>query len=547
MERSSIVNLRRIEAKQNAFSIKLLTQIYSMRKIVFLLIVACSASCISSKKYNQKLKVKHSVDKLKSDLSSIKKSLEEAHPGLYWYISKEKLDFKFDSLQSLITDSMSSIEFYRMTAPVVSDVKCGHTRLIYSGLKLSAKEKAANKKKGPAPLSQLQYKVENDKLFISANKNIFFNNFTPGAEILSIDSIPTAQFLEKTKRLFSTDGYNQTFYDEVLNKSFASYYYLAFPKRDSNLIVLRDSSGLCIEYLKTEKADTTKSKITAEQRKKQQHETLAKRKIKKKNRYKGFDENQQPLLDFKIDTTLESTAILKVKSFSFPYNNFHKFFRESFKSLKENKIESLILDLRGNGGGNLMSCNLLFRYLYNKSHQFTTRADMKTRRFSTQKYIDKTAFTKFNEFILFPLLWVNNQINIKKDSLGYYSKLPTQKFKNPKKTHFDNNLIVLINGYSFSATSLLSANLQSVKRGYFIGEETGGGYNQCTAGSIPFINLPNTGLKLRLPLKEIRITEPRELIGRGVFPDLEVKPTILDVLKGKDVVMEKATEKVRQN
>ena len=518
-----------------------------MKKIILLLIVACLASCVSSKKYNQKLKVKHSVNKLKADLAIIKKSLEEAHPGLYWYITKEKLDFKFDSLQSLIKDSMSSVAFYRMTAPVISDVKCGHTRLIYAGLKLSKKEKAANKKKGSAPLSQLQYKVENDKLFIVANKNKGLNNFTPGAEIISIDSVPTAQFLLKTKSILSTDGYNQTFYEEVLNKSFAAYYYLTFPKRDSSLIVLRDSSGLCIEYLKTEKPDTIKSKITAEHRKKQQQETLVKRKIKNKKRYKGFDENKQPLLDFKIDTTLESTAVLKVKSFSFPNNNFHKFFRESFQILQESKIENLILDLRGNGGGNLMSCNLLFRYLYNQSHQFTKRADMKTRRFSSQKYVEKTALTKFNSIILFPVLWSMNQLLIKKDSLGYYKKLPTQKSKKPKINNFDNNLIVLINGYSFSATALLSANLQSVKRGYFIGEETGGGYNKCTAGSIPFINLPNTGLKLRLPLKEIKITQPRELIGRGVFPNLEVKPTLGDVLRGKDAVMDKAIEKICQN
>ena len=90
-----------------------------MRKIlIFLILGCCLASCVSSKKYNQKLKVKHPVEKLKADLAIIRSSLEEAHPGLYWYISKENLDFKFDSIQSLITDSMSSIEFYRMTAPI---------------------------------------------------------------------------------------------------------------------------------------------------------------------------------------------------------------------------------------------------------------------------------------------------------------------------------------------------------------------------------------------------------------------------------------------
>jgi len=103
---------------------------------------------------------------------------------------------------------------------------------------------------------------------------------------------------------------------------------------------------------------------------------------------------------------------------------------------------------------------------------------------------------------------------------------------------------VLTNGYSFSATSLLSANLQSVNRGTFIGQETGGGYNQCTAGRIPFLNLPNTGLKLRLPLKVIQITEKRKLYGKGVFPKYEVKESFEEVLKGKDLVMDEAMRKI---
>lgn len=518
-----------------------------MKKIIPFLIIIIFSSCVSSKKYNQKLKIKHSIDNLKQDLSIIKSSLEEAHPGVYWYITKEKLDFKFDSLQNLITDSMSSINFYRIIAPVVSEVKCGHTRLVYPGLKFSLKEKAANKKKGTAPLSQLQYKVEDNKLYIAANKNKALSNFKAGMQIISIDSLPTEQILQKTIRLFSSDGYNQTFYNEVLNKSFAAYYYLSFSRKDSSLLVLKDSAGLCAEWLTTEKQKIDKTKISTEQRKKQQKENLVKRKVNKKNRYRGLDENQQPLLDFKIDTSLNSTAILKVKSFSFPHNNFHKFFKESFKSVKENKIENLILDVRGNGGGNLMSCNLLFRYLYDQPHKFTDKPHAKKSFLNNLKYQEKSTGIKILEKIFYPVKILYKVILERKDSLGYYTYIPTAHQAMPKKLVFEGNLNVIINGYSFSATSLLSANLQSVKRGYFIGEESGGGYNQCSAGSIPYINLPNTGLKLRLPLKQIKIVQRRALVGRGVFPDLEVKPTIKDVVSGKDVVMEQAIKKNSQN
>jgi C-terminal processing protease CtpA/Prc len=133
---------------------------------------------------------------------------------------------------------------------------------------------------------------------------------------------------------------------------------------------------------------------------------------------------------------------------------------------------------------------------------------------------------------------------VKKDTTGYYTSFSTSKVLNPLDNNFKNNLIVLINGYSFSATSLLSANLQQVNRGVFVGEETGGGYNKCTAGTMPFINLPNTKLRLRLPLKVIQTTNQRKLEGRGVFPQYEVLETIQNVLAKKDVVMEKAKELV---
>lgn len=514
-----------------------------MKKILPLLLIFSLAACVSTKKYNYKLIVKHPINQLKTDLAIVKTSLEQAHPGLYWYISKEKLDFKFDSIQNSIKDSMPSLAFYKMVAPIVSEVKCGHTRLFYPKLKLSKKENNKEQKKGELPLKTLEYKVEDDKIFVVANKNKTLNGIKLGAQIISIDSVPVKQILANIKQLFTPDGYNLTFHNEVLNKVFSSYYYLAFAKKDSNLLVIKDSLGLRTVWLKPKKPKKEEERSKIKLTKQQKKEALAKKIFKHNNKYKGLDENQQPLLDFKIDTTLKNTAILKVKSFGLAYSSTNKFFKETFKSIAENKIENLVLDLRGNMGGNLFNNHLLFRYLYNKPHQFTGRADMKTRYFYNQKYIQKS----FTEHILNIVTYPAIQLSIKKDSLGYYKKFTIKNDGKELKNHFDGNLTVLINGLSFSATSLLAANLQSVNRGYFIGEETGGGYNQCSGGTIPYIVLPNTGLKLRLPLVAVKIVKTRALVGRGVFPDLEIKQTIDDVLKGNDVVMEKAKNKIAEN
>ena len=208
--------------------------------------------------------------------------------------------------------------------------------------------------------------------------------------------------------------------------------------------------------------------------------------------------------------------------------------------LEEKNIDCLVLDLRDNGGGNLMACNKLFRYLYNQRHQYTGKAYTKNSYLKRIKHRDNTLLVKTIGTVFYPLGSVSALIFERKDSLGYYTYLPKANERKPLKNVFNGDLKVLINGYSFSATSLLSANLQSVKRGIFIGEETGGGYNQCSAGSIPFVNLPNTGLKLRLPLKVIDIVKKRDWYGRGVFPDIQVKEHFEDVIKKKDVAMAEA-------
>src|SRR5690606_39414174 len=43
---------------------------------------------------------KYSVDQLKKDYSIYRNVLEEAHPGLYWYTSKDSMDYYFKDRKS---------------------------------------------------------------------------------------------------------------------------------------------------------------------------------------------------------------------------------------------------------------------------------------------------------------------------------------------------------------------------------------------------------------------------------------------------------------
>ena len=70
-----------------------------MKKLLLLTSVFLLLSCQSIKHFNDGLSQPIAVAKLQSDVDFSYKKLKQLHPKLYWYISKEKLDYKFDSLK----------------------------------------------------------------------------------------------------------------------------------------------------------------------------------------------------------------------------------------------------------------------------------------------------------------------------------------------------------------------------------------------------------------------------------------------------------------
>ena len=71
-----------------------------------------------------------------------------------------------------------------------------------------------------------------------------------------------------------------------------------------------------------------------------------------------------------------------------------------------------------------------------------------------------------------------------------------------------------------------------------MGEETGGAYNGTVAGQMPIITLPNSKNKVRIGLIRIGTLEKTDTIGRGVFPDVEIIPTVEEFKNKQDKAME---------
>jgi C-terminal processing protease CtpA/Prc len=106
----------------------------------------------------------------------------------------------------------------------------------------------------------------------------------------------------------------------------------------------------------------------------------------------------------------------------------------------------------------------------------------------------------------------------------------------PGKNNYKGKVYFLINGKSFSTTAEFCAIAKSNNRGKFIGEETGGGYYGNTSGARTTITLPNSKIKVNIPLhKYVMAVKKANHPDRGVIPDYIVSPGINEAISDKDV------------
>ena len=166
-------------------------------------------SCQSVRKNNLLLEKRIPVSELKKDIDFTYNKLKKFHPELYWYISKEDLDYKFDSLKTSLKEPITPNEFYFQLSPVIASINEGHLRLRALSRRYTKTEQKAFKNKRPL-FSLMDYQVVDDRLFIKENKENI-KDLKVGTEILKINGEDVSTLVKKYRKLISSDGKNQTY------------------------------------------------------------------------------------------------------------------------------------------------------------------------------------------------------------------------------------------------------------------------------------------------------------------------------------------------
>jgi hypothetical protein len=502
----------------------------SLNKITLLsLLVLIANSCASVEKNNASLNDLIPTEKLQADVDFTYKKLKQLHPKLYWYITKEKLDYKFDSLKNSIKAPMKSFEFYKKLSTVTNAVGQGHMYISPKVKLYTKKEIAAVAKKGNGPLSQFDFEIFNNKLYVVKNKS--YNKKIPvGSEVVAINGKPTTELIAQYDKFFTSDGYNKTFKSHGIIKRFGTFFTNENGIMDSLKYDFKINDSLKTYVIKRKIVDSTeikKAKIVL---------TKAQRKAKsKKNDLLGYDsERKLYMRNLRFMEKDSSIAIIKINGFQ--KGSYRQCYKQFFETIKKNNSKTLIIDLRNNGGGRLYEINNLYSYLADSSFVFIKPSEVtsKTSLFHVDYFKGRPFWAQPFLVAGAPIFYGYHFFKTHKYPDGKWYNSSNAKPKPLAENNFKGKIYVLINGGSFSASSIISSNLQGSKRAYFVGEETGGAYNGTVAGQMPLVKIPNAGLKVRVGLIVCTPFHQTNVEGRGIFPDKEIIPTLQDRINGVD-------------
>lgn len=513
----------------------------------FLLLIT---SCTSIKQKNSLVDKPVAIEKLKKDVDYAYLKLQKLQPALYWYISKEQLDRKFDSLKTTITKPLTSFEFYEKITPVINEVRQGHVATFPLSKTYTKKETKEMTKKGMGPFSQFDFMVFNEKLYVAKNKSVD-TTIAVGSEIVSIDNVSTSKLLKKYRKLLTSDGYNTTFYKHQLAKKFSTFYVYENGIKDSLLYQFKSNDSIRNVWIKRKKMDDlankTKDSVTKKPSKAENKKKLAALKSKRRhNSIHGFDEATKTYQrSLKFIENDSSVAVLKIKSFSI--GNYVPFYKEAFKRIKENKSKTLILDLRGNPGGRLAEINQLYSFLSDSAIAFADKSEVASKTsFFKRKYYGGGLAVNAVKTIVYPIYASFIFLKVKKEDGKYYYRTSENKVRPLPEERFKGKMYVLIDGGSFSASSIISSNLKGSKRAIFVGEETGGAFNGTVAGQMPIVELPHSRVKIRIGLMKIAAHYKTDEEGHGIRPDVEIIPTLEDKINENDPEMNWILNDIKQ-
>jgi C-terminal processing protease CtpA/Prc len=202
-------------------------------------------------------------------------------------------------------------------------------------------------------------------------------------------------------------------------------------------------------------------------------------------------------------------------------------------------IPNLVIDLRGNEGGDSIGDSLLPWFVKEKV------ASENYQRYTRYRTVPQELRENLSTWDRSFYDWGNSA---QPDPNGF---LKLTRFDDllgsvvsPNKNPYRGKLFVLVGPENSSATFNFANQVQRLKLGTLVGRPTGGNLRGINGGAFFFLTLPNSKIEVDVPL--IAQFFPDKRPDRGLQPDVLVAPTAADIAEGTDVELAKVLELIAE-
>lgn len=449
---------------------------------------------------------KYTVEQLQFDLAILKDALLKCHPGLFWHQNQETFEANYLQLKNGIKQPMTELEFYSLITPFIGSLKCDHTNLEMS-------EPFYNLDNNTVKVFPFVLKVMDAKVYLHYNCSDDIS-LKAGYEVLAINGRDADSILQFVKPRSWADGFVESYSYLNIESSFTPLFLSFFNQASTYSLTLKLPNG-SITHVNAE-AVTYK---------------------RFKQRYDQFQtvklSEEHPHFSFKIVDSL-NTAVLKINAFE--GEGYFTFLNKSFETLNQKKIGHLIIDLRGNSGGEGSYTGPLYRRISLQPYLEIREVEMKISNPEDSIFAygalpeGKKSFVKFYKKYIYQ----------SKDGRYLMKYGPMDDFQEkpfpPRKDCYRGKVYFITDVQTSSGGSQLSVLAHYHKRAQFIGRETGGGYLGNTSGWDFPLTLPHSKIIVHIPLISTynAVTGPAH---RGVMPDFLINENVEDLILNKDTEM----------
>lgn len=408
---------------------------------------------------------KYSVKELKADLNELEKCILDENP--LYFADEEHLKKLFDRTYDSIQEDMTELEFYRLVNLIISEVNCGHTNLSIS--EALHTNRINNAKFFPLDVTV----IENEIYVLEANEEL---KICEGDQILSINGKKCEDIIKMLIDNISGDGESETKQRFIISKNFNNKYYdFVDDSEYFEVELVNKKGGVYTVHLNAkykEEYNTTAWEL---------HFT----EYKDGNYYESIIYEDYALLTINV--------FMKEKE-----DNFSEFINNFFNELQDKNIDKLIIDLRGNFGGNPDMAQTLLSHLISEDIEYFVDSEL-------------------------PL---------------YYNIMGYQKPVKPSDVSFSGKTVLLTDGACFSTSGHFCSLFKYHNLGTIVGTTTAGTY-VCSDSSKDKI-LGNTRMKLHYSTLVYEVNVDGLSDNLGVTPDIVIESTIDDLLNEEDIAMQTA-------